>query len=195
MHACFNLIYSCAPVKKTGSGKEDAEKEYTQEEEKQSKHINAHPPDSKQEELHTMKLTELCEYNHLRSRSHHTYGSSFNFKCIVPTERLSCGFLTCFVHSVISEMTREGSNEKLGQLEVTPVSRAIARHMCVDLSPECLPTRSHKGIAIIVYGAPQTGENSSLSIWKSEMKSCWLDIYIRTCCMCNCVYILFLRFL
>lgn len=43
---------------------EEAEKEYTQEEEKQSKHISAHLTDSKQEEMHTMKLTELCECNH-----------------------------------------------------------------------------------------------------------------------------------
>lgn len=69
-----------------------------------------------------------------------------------------------FVHSVISDMIREGSNGRLEQLEMTPVSRAIARHMCVDLSPECLATHSSKGIAIIVYGAPRAGENSRFSI-------------------------------
>lgn len=63
-----------------------------------------------------------------------------------------------FVHSVVSEMTKEGSSERLGQLEMTPVSRAIARHMCIDLSPEGLAARNRRGIAIIVYGAPLIGE-------------------------------------
>lgn len=49
-----------------------------------------------------------------------------------------------FVHSVLSE--------------ITPVARAIARHMCIDLSPEGLAARKYRGIAIIVYGAPLTGE-------------------------------------
>lgn len=59
-------------------------------------------------------------------------------------------------------MIREVSSGRLGQLEMTPVSRAIARHMCVDLSPEALAARNRRGIAIIVYGAPLTGENCKL---------------------------------
>lgn len=55
-------------------------------------------------------------------------------------------------------MTVVGSSVGLGQLEMNPVSRAIARHMRVDLSPEGLATRNRRGIAIIVYGAPLTGE-------------------------------------
>uniref|UniRef100_A0A8D0AXJ9 HYDIN axonemal central pair apparatus protein n=1 Tax=Sander lucioperca TaxID=283035 RepID=A0A8D0AXJ9_SANLU len=62
------------------------------------------------------------------------------------------------VELLLSEMTNEGSSGTLGQLEMTPVSRAIARHMCVDLSPEGLAARNRRGIAIIVYGAPLTGE-------------------------------------
>lgn len=63
-----------------------------------------------------------------------------------------------FAHSLVLEMTKGGSSGRLGQLEMTPVSRAIARHMCVDLSPEGLAARNRRGIAVIVYGAPQTGE-------------------------------------
>nr|XP_019962004.1 PREDICTED: hydrocephalus-inducing protein homolog [Paralichthys olivaceus] len=54
------------------------------------------------------------------------------------------------------EMTTKLSSGREGQLEMTPVSRAIARYMCVDLSPEGLAARNCRGIAIIVYGAPQT---------------------------------------
>ncbi|XP_008288806.1 hydrocephalus-inducing protein homolog [Stegastes partitus] len=61
----------------------------------------------------------------------------------------------------VSELTREGSSGRLGQLEMTPVSRAIARHMGVDLSPESLAARNRRGIAIIVYGAPLTDKSST----------------------------------
>ncbi|XP_029289106.1 hydrocephalus-inducing protein homolog [Cottoperca gobio] len=57
---------------------------------------------------------------------------------------------------LVSEMTKEESR----LLEMTPVSRAIARHMCVDLSPEGLAARNRRGIAIIVYGAPLIGRGS-----------------------------------
>ncbi|KAE8295968.1 Hydrocephalus-inducing protein Hy-3 [Larimichthys crocea] len=62
---------------------------------------------------------------------------------------------------LVSEMTKEGSSERLGQLEMTPVSRAIARHMCIDLSPEGLAARNRRGIAIIVYGAPLIDKGST----------------------------------
>lgn len=55
-------------------------------------------------------------------------------------------------------MTKEGCSGRLEQLEMTPVSRAIARHMCVDLSPEGLAARNRRGIAIVVYGAPLLGK-------------------------------------
>ncbi|XP_053175951.1 hydrocephalus-inducing protein homolog [Scomber japonicus] len=61
---------------------------------------------------------------------------------------------------VLSEMAKVGSNGRLGHLEMTPVSRAIARHMGFDLSPEGLAARNRRGIAIIVYGAPLTGKSS-----------------------------------
>lgn len=62
-------------------------------------------------------------------------------------------------------MSKEGSSQKLGQLEMTPVARAIARHMCIDLSPEGLAARNRRGIAIIVYGAPLAGEAIKTNQW------------------------------
>uniref|UniRef100_A0A3B4VD89 HYDIN axonemal central pair apparatus protein n=1 Tax=Seriola dumerili TaxID=41447 RepID=A0A3B4VD89_SERDU len=67
----------------------------------------------------------------------------------------------CEYNPFRNRMTSELSSERVGQLEMTPVSRAIARHMCVDLSPEALAARNRRGIAIIVYGAPLTGENTA----------------------------------
>ncbi|XP_074533739.1 hydrocephalus-inducing protein homolog [Halichoeres trimaculatus] len=61
---------------------------------------------------------------------------------------------------LISEMTTEGSCKTLEQFQMTPVSRAIARHMCVDLSPEGLAARNRRGIAIVVYGAPLTDKSA-----------------------------------
>ncbi|XP_035521672.1 hydrocephalus-inducing protein homolog [Morone saxatilis] len=74
------------------------------------------------------------------------------------------------------EMTKEGSSERLGQLEMTPVSRAIARHMCVDLSPEGLATRNQRGIAIIVYGAPLTGTSSTAAALAHHYRGACLNV-------------------
>ncbi|XP_025999986.1 hydrocephalus-inducing protein-like isoform X2 [Astatotilapia calliptera] len=59
-----------------------------------------------------------------------------------------------------SELTRLASSESLRQFEMTPICRAVARHMGVDLSPEALIGRNCRGIAIIVYGAPLTDKSS-----------------------------------
>ncbi|XP_025759455.1 hydrocephalus-inducing protein homolog isoform X1 [Oreochromis niloticus] len=59
-----------------------------------------------------------------------------------------------------SELTRLASSESLRQFEMTPVCRAVARHMGVDLSPEALVARNCRGIAIVVYGAPLTDKSS-----------------------------------
>ncbi|XP_037622519.1 hydrocephalus-inducing protein homolog isoform X2 [Sebastes umbrosus] len=64
---------------------------------------------------------------------------------------------------LISEMRKEGSSGGMGQIEMTPVSRAIARHMSLDLSPEGLAAHNRRGIAIIVYGAPLTGKGSTVA--------------------------------
>ncbi|KAI3370851.1 hypothetical protein L3Q82_007368 [Scortum barcoo] len=60
---------------------------------------------------------------------------------------------------LLLQMTKEGNSGKMWQLETTPISRAIARHMCVDLSPEGLAARNRRGIAVIVYGAPLTAKS------------------------------------
>ena len=53
-------------------------------------------------------------------------------------------------HAASSSMT-------VGDLEITPVSQAIARHLGIDLSPEGKAARNRFGIAIIVHGAPMSG--------------------------------------
>nr|XP_046249402.1 hydrocephalus-inducing protein homolog [Scatophagus argus] len=60
----------------------------------------------------------------------------------------------------VPEMTIEGCSGRLGHLDMSPVSRAIARHMGVDLSPQGLAAHNHRGIAIIVYGAPLTDKTT-----------------------------------
>ncbi|XP_047205151.1 hydrocephalus-inducing protein homolog isoform X6 [Girardinichthys multiradiatus] len=59
-----------------------------------------------------------------------------------------------------SQLTREGIIGSVKQLDMTPASRAIARHMELNLSPEGLTAQNHRGIAIIVYGAPLTDKSS-----------------------------------
>ena len=46
-------------------------------------------------------------------------------------------------------------------MEITPVSKAIARHLGIDLTAEGKAARNRRGIAIIVNGAPQSGKYHS----------------------------------
>ena len=46
----------------------------------------------------------------------------------------------------------------VGELEITPVSAAIARHLGIDLSPEGRAARNRRGVAFIVHGAPMSGD-------------------------------------
>ena len=58
---------------------------------------------------------------------------------------------------VVDESTEASSTGTVGDLEITPVSEAIARHLGIDLSPEGKAARNRFGIAIIVHGAPMSG--------------------------------------
>lgn len=55
----------------------------------------------------------------------------------------------------------------VGELEITPVSAAIARHLGIDLTPEGKAARNRRGLAIIVHGAPMSGNEEHLGV-KSE---------------------------
>jgi len=44
-------------------------------------------------------------------------------------------------------------------MEITPVSKAVARHLGIDLSPEGKAARNRRGIAVIVHGAPFSGRS------------------------------------
>ncbi|XP_066569678.1 hydrocephalus-inducing protein homolog [Amia ocellicauda] len=71
------------------------------------------------------------------------------------------------------EGAESGSSTGVGELEVSPVSRAIARHMGIDLSPEGQAARNRRGIAIIVHGAPLTGKTrTSVTLAKHYGAAC-----------------------
>ncbi|KAJ8247378.1 hypothetical protein GJAV_G00245700 [Gymnothorax javanicus] len=53
------------------------------------------------------------------------------------------------------------SRVRVGELLASPVSRALARHMGLDLSPEGQAARNRQGIAIIVHGAPLSGKTAT----------------------------------
>ncbi|MGH0142284.1 UNVERIFIED_CONTAM: hypothetical protein FKN15_002866 [Acipenser sinensis] len=58
-------------------------------------------------------------------------------------------------------VTESSSSIGVGDLDTTPVSKIIAKHMGIDLSPEGLAARNRRGIAIIVHGAPLSGKTST----------------------------------
>lgn len=49
------------------------------------------------------------------------------------------------------------SKEAAGELEDSPVYRAIARHLGIDISTEGRAAQNRRGIIIIIHGAPLTG--------------------------------------
>ncbi|KAF1661855.1 hypothetical protein FQA23_0006661, partial [Aptenodytes patagonicus] len=50
------------------------------------------------------------------------------------------------------------SKEAAGELDDSPVYRAIARHLGIDISAEGRAARNRRGIVVIVHGAPLTGK-------------------------------------
>ncbi|XP_078688637.1 hydrocephalus-inducing protein-like [Branchiostoma floridae x Branchiostoma belcheri] len=63
-------------------------------------------------------------------------------------------------------MDADGENQEaaivgVGELEITPVSASIARHLGIDLSPEGKAARNRRGIAIVVHGAPLSGKTGT----------------------------------
>ncbi|XP_075621905.1 hydrocephalus-inducing protein homolog [Balearica regulorum gibbericeps] len=53
------------------------------------------------------------------------------------------------------------SKEAAGELDDSPVCRAIARHLGIDTSAEGRAAQNRRGIVIIVHGAPLTGKTSA----------------------------------
>ena len=55
------------------------------------------------------------------------------------------------------------SDYGVGELEITPISAAIARHLGIDLSAEGKAARNRRGIALFVHGAPLSGKTATAS--------------------------------
>ncbi|KAM4672094.1 hydrocephalus-inducing protein homolog [Amazona ochrocephala] len=53
------------------------------------------------------------------------------------------------------------SKEAAGVLDSSPVFRAIARHLGIDISAEGCAARNRRGIVVIVHGAPLTGKTAA----------------------------------
>uniref|UniRef100_A0A8C9JFG5 HYDIN axonemal central pair apparatus protein n=1 Tax=Panthera tigris altaica TaxID=74533 RepID=A0A8C9JFG5_PANTA len=53
------------------------------------------------------------------------------------------------------------STEEVGEVENNPVSKAIARHLGIDISAEGRMAKNRKGIAIIIHGTPLSGKSAT----------------------------------
>ncbi|XP_044289866.1 hydrocephalus-inducing protein homolog [Varanus komodoensis] len=60
-----------------------------------------------------------------------------------------------------SQQSLTKHQEAVGELDNNPVSKAIARHLGIDISPEGRAARNRRGIAVIIHGAPLTGKTSA----------------------------------
>lgn len=80
---------------------------------------------------------------------------------------------------VFSERMRDSvaGSGGVGELEITPVSAAIARHLGIDLSSEGKAARNRRGLAIILHGAPLSGKIVCLP----AMSSTCLPLHASLC--------------
>ncbi|XP_032469168.1 hydrocephalus-inducing protein homolog [Phocoena sinus] len=63
--------------------------------------------------------------------------------------------------------------EEVGEVENNPVSKAIARHLGIDISAEGRMAKNRKGIAIIIHGTPLSGKSATaVSIAKYYSAAC-----------------------
>ena len=73
---------------------------------------------------------------------------------------IGCDLWSVDVSPAASVTSRTGQSDGLvGEPEITPVSAAIASHLGIDLSMEGKASRNRRGIAIVVHGAPLSGNS------------------------------------
>ncbi|XP_032984537.1 hydrocephalus-inducing protein homolog [Rhinolophus ferrumequinum] len=71
------------------------------------------------------------------------------------------------------QSTDSHSTEEAGEVENNPVSKAIARHLGIDISAEDQMAKNRKGIAIIIHGTPVSGKSATaVSIAKYYNAAC-----------------------
>ena len=64
----------------------------------------------------------------------------------------------------------------VGDLEITPVSAAIASYLGIDLSAEGKAARNRRGICIIVHGAPLSGKTLTANALSEMYQTALLSI-------------------
>ena len=80
------------------------------------------------------------------------------------------------------DVTPKHARDKgVGELEITPVTAAIARYLNIDLSPEGKAAENRRGIAIVVYGAPESGNKCVI------VNNFWLNQFNALVELWNCV--------
>ncbi|XP_078257666.1 hydrocephalus-inducing protein homolog [Rhinoraja longicauda] len=74
------------------------------------------------------------------------------------------------------EKTESTLNVGVGELEVTPVSKAIGRYLGLDFSPEACAFRNRKGITFIVHGTPYSGKTNAAIFLANHYGAAYLTI-------------------
>lgn len=65
---------------------------------------------------------------------------------------------------------------KVGELEVTPVTAAIARYLGVDLSSDGKAAQSRRGIALVVHGPARSGKSTLAGLLARRYGACVVRI-------------------
>ncbi|KAM9269036.1 LOW QUALITY PROTEIN: hydrocephalus-inducing protein homolog [Cariama cristata] len=89
---------------------------------------------------------------------HESQSNKVDFKSERGEEEEECVEKRCGTEH---QQSTASSKEAAGELDDSPVSRAIARHLGIDISAEGRAAQNRRGIVIIVHGAPLTGKTSA----------------------------------
>lgn len=87
-------------------------------------------------------------------------------------------FCTMFCPAEHQQST-SSSKEAAGELHDSPVLRAIARHLGIDISPESREAQNRQGIAIIIHGAPLAGACATRG-WRSRARGILVGCHLKS---------------
>ena len=91
-----------------------------------------------------------------------------SFGCAKDLESLSTMLLCMYITTYI--------DAEVGDLELTPVSTAIARYLGIDLTAEGRAARNRRGIVILVHGAPLSGKTATAKDLAAQFETALLTI-------------------
>ena len=89
----------------------------------------------------------------------HDTGIRYHHDVIKSREQVDDAELVKITEETLEDGIKKRVSNAVGELELDPVSLAMARHVGIDFSAEARAARNRLGIVVILHGPPYTGWN------------------------------------